>query len=94
MKRRAAARRHRLSVIVIAALAGLALVLLVVVAPMVEHLYQDQGLRPSWAAQVIIRVSRSTSNHLLPVVLLTAVLIGLLWTSFGQLDRPRGEAEE
>ena len=90
MRRSEAGRRHRRAVVIVAAMAGALVVLLVTVVPWAESLYEARGLDPSPAAGVIFRVGRAMAGNVALVLLLVGALIGLLWTSFGLLDRPQG----
>ena len=87
MQKRDAARRHRRAVVIIAAMAGALLVLLASVVPWARTQYDAKGIEPSPAVEVIFRISEMVTDQLALVLLLVAVLIGLLWTSFGLLDR-------
>ncbi|RUL89207.1 hypothetical protein [Tautonia sociabilis] len=87
MRRSEAAREHRRSVSIVAALAGAILVLLATVAPWVEEQYAARGIEPTAAALLVFRASRVVVHHLPIACLLVVALIGLLWTSYGLLQR-------
>lgn len=87
MRRAEAARRHRRAVVIIAALAGILVVLLASVAPWAKGQYEARGIDPSPMAEAIFRVGAAVEENVWLIVLLVAALIGLLWTSFGMLDR-------
>ncbi|WP_169977246.1 hypothetical protein [Tautonia rosea] len=87
MRKHDAARRHRRAVVIIAAMAGVLLVLLASVVPWAKTQYDAKGIEPSPAVDAIFRISAMVTDQLTLVLLLVAVLIGLLWSSFGLLDR-------
>lgn len=87
MRKRDAVRRHRRAVVIIAAMAGALLVLMASVVPWVRTQYDAKGIEPSTAVETIFHISQVVTDQLTLVLLLVAVLIGLLWTSFGLLDR-------
>lgn len=87
MRRSDAIRRHRRSVVILAAMAGILVILLASVAPWARAQYDARGLTPSPTALAIFRIGEAVSDHLWLILLLAAALIGLLWSSFGLLDR-------
>ncbi|QDV35188.1 hypothetical protein [Tautonia plasticadhaerens] len=88
MRRSEAARRHRRAVAVVAAMAGVIVVLLAAVAPWAEEQYLDRGIEPSANALLVFRAGHAVAEHPGIALLLAAALIGLLWSSYGLLDRP------
>ena len=72
MRRSEAARRHRRSVVIIAAMAGALVVLLYAVVPRVEAEYAERGIDPPPAAGAIFRVSGLVVDQIAPVLLLVA----------------------
>ena len=94
MKRSDAARRHRWAVSLIAAMAGGIVALLYAAVPWAEDRFDERGIEPEGATLAVIRAGHFVSDHLAPVLLLVAVLIGLLWSAFGALDRPRRRAAD
>ena len=93
MKRNEAGRRHRQSVALIAALAGALILLLQTVAPRVERAYDDRGIRPTATVEAIFRAGHFVADRAWLVAALAAVLVALLWSAYGLLDRPSTRSE-
>jgi type II secretory pathway component PulF len=87
MNRREAFRRHRRFIVVVAALSGLILVLLAVVAPRIEQSLAARDLHIPAATAAVFRASRFVRSRLALVALLLLTLVGLAWTAFGLADR-------
>jgi type II secretory pathway component PulF len=87
MNRREAFRRHRRFIVVVAALSGLILVLLAVVAPLIEQALAVRDLRIPAATAAVFRASRFVRSRLALVAVLMLTLVGLAWTAFGLADR-------
>jgi type II secretory pathway component PulF len=77
-------------VAIVSALAGVIVVLLVTVAPWAKAKYEAKGIEPSEGALLVFQASRLVTEHLGLVLLLIVALIGLLWSTFGLLDRAAG----
>ena len=93
MKRSVAARRHRRSVALIAAMAGVLIVLLRTVAPRVERAYDDRGIEPTATVEAIFRLGHYVEDRGWLVAALAAVLVALIWSAYGLLDRPSTRSE-